>query len=164
MTLEGNDFVGAIGLYGMPGTSQLNLGSVSTNRPKLTLAESDGILRVRGNRLARLTVSGRIVGELNGLSGAGAKPVLVRVHGRSLVSDNAFFTFANHLLVSARLAMTANAFGDIRVDEGTAFLGTVVANTATFVGNHGPFSAANMQLRVAALSQQAAANIELAIS
>ncbi len=127
-----------------------------------TLAKFAGTLWVRNNRLIRLAVSGRMVAEkMNDVSGRSGK--VVPVYGRSFVTDNVFFAIADNLLVAERLAMTANAFGDINVDEGNVVLETLVANTASFVGNHGPFSAASTQLQVAALSQQAAANIELTL-
>jgi hypothetical protein len=139
--LTGNDFVGAIGLYGMPGEVQLNRTTFARNfrGGKITLTESAGTLRIQNNKLTRLAVSDSMIREMNGISGQGGK--LAPVPVRSFLTGNVFFVIVDNLLVTGHLAMAENAFGRINLDDesGPVDVGAMVANAAVFVGNHAPY-------------------------
>jgi hypothetical protein len=179
VTLESNELIGILGLYGLPAPADLikeifNTGFVEQLRGKIkegqfTLNGLLGTLQVRGNQLVQIAVSQNIIEQLQQLATA-PKGTMYNLFGRCLMTDNVMAS-ATSVLVTQHLAMTANVFtmmafpgifivvGNETISEGQIPVALVVGDAAIYVGNHG--TRPNLVLGNATRIVSEAANLQI---
>ena len=156
ITLESNEVIGILSLYGMPAPAdsitEIISGLITPLRSRIkegqiTFSGLLGTLQVRGNQLLQITVSQNIIGELQQLA-AGSKAIMHNLFGRCLLTDNVIES-ATSVLVTQHLAMTANVFTMVAFSNIFEIVGTdsfeqfqapvaiVVGDSSIYVGNHG---------------------------
>jgi hypothetical protein len=180
-TLESNELIGILGLYGMPAPADLVtkisdpdfLGTLSgrLREQEITLTGLLGTLQMRGNQLVQIAVARDILEQLQQLVNNGGG--LFRLFGRCLLSDNVI-EGATSMLVTQHLAMTANEFTlmalplSFSLAADTAAIprtvAVVIADSSIYVGNHGKGRQQNVVLRDTSRANSQAANLEIIIS
>lgn len=165
--LENNHVVGAVSLYGEPGTTRLDPQELSIvgrmlrpgqHTTQFSLSRSAGVLRVLNNNLTRLTTAEAKVLKLKELDpGSGGR--MDGVYGRSFVDNNTIASEDN-LLLSHHLSFNSNVF-DARAEGDVKTVGTVIADVAVLVGNTA--SDPRVTLHSATRSNEKVANLELNI-
>jgi hypothetical protein len=175
-TLESNELIGILSLYGMPAPPAFiaeNLNEhflrdlealLDGEEPQISLMGMLGTLQVRGNQLVQIAVARHIVEQLQKLVADG-KGTMFNLFGRYLMSDNVI-EGATSVLVTQHLAMTANEFtlraleidGEAGIQRTVAI---VAADSSIYVGNHG--GEGNVVLHNTSRANSQAANLEINI-
>ena len=173
-TLESNELIGILSLYGMPAPADfiaeifndvfLKELEVWLKRRLINLKGRLGTLQMRGNQLVQISVARDIVEQLQKFD-TDDKGTLFNLFGRCLMSDNVI-EGATSVLVTQHLAMTANEFAlkALEIDGETGIQRTVAivaADSSIYVGNHG--GEGNV-LRNASRVNSQAANLEITIA
>ena len=179
--VESNDIAGILSLYGLPAPIALidqlltaNVLPVLSSRLKenqIRLSNNFlGTLQMRGNQLVRVAVSSEIVQELRKAADAQAVTTFAfDLFGRCQWGDNVF-EGGRSFLVCRHLTMHANEFTQSAQPQGTPAIGavnipglagTIVADSAIYVANHGT---GNVTLRNLSRLLDQVANQEITIS
>jgi len=181
ITLESNDLIGILSLYGLPApadfvTEIFNTGFFVQLRSSIkeghtTFSGLLGTLQVRGNQLVKIAVSRNIIERLQQLA-TGPKGIMFNLFGRCLMADNVLAS-APSVLVAQHLAMTANVFTMVAFPKIFTFVehetvsqvqtpvAIVVGDSSIFVGNHG--TRQNPVLANATRVISEAANLEITL-
>ena len=134
--ITGNFIIGVVSLYGRPGELTLSDANLKKLQPMLVeaqigLAAEEETLLVARNHISQITIGGELVIRLRDAIQQGAETQIDGLFRTARLTDNVFSLGENNLLcVEATLSGNRFAGGDKRI-------GTVIANFAYYVGNHG---------------------------
>ena len=155
-SVTGNQIAGIFSLYGPPMTLDEEIEILSGSTLKLLRAQLQeeqvrlrgllGTLLLQGNHLVRLTISAQTIEEIKKLMGdSNSKGALFNLFSRLQCSDNVF-EGGRSVLLGQDVALASNVFSLSATPapqriatrpppRGTAAI--VIADAATYVGNHG---------------------------
>jgi hypothetical protein len=157
LTMEDNEVIGLVRLYGTKPEVYLvkeNLEMLKTHIDQLKLI-GRGVLRLRGNRLDRMVVSGDVVERLaNWLENQGATININDLFQTIFLTDNIIANGLNQWM-ACDVRMTSGRF-DMKGD-----LGWVIAKTAIYMGNS--TQSALAELFDFTTSSKEAANLNISI-